>query len=57
MANSRHYPSFIAFLCGNEQENYRQMAKIGDFCTFQPLKNRGFGDLSLQLATLHIAAE
>ena len=50
----RHYPSFIAFLCGNELAKYRQMAKIGDFCTFPPLKNRGFGDLSPQLATLRI---
>ena len=28
------------------------MAKIGDFCTFKPLKHRGFGDISPQLATL-----
>ena len=37
----RHYPSFIAFLCGNEWVKYRQMAKIGDFAIFQASKIAG----------------
>ena len=53
----RHHPLFIAFLCGNELEKNRQMAKIGGFYHFQPLKNRGFGDKSPQLATLDIPFE
>ena len=48
----RHHPCFIAFLCGNVLEKYRQMAKIGDFAHFSVLQNRRFGDKSPLLAIL-----
>ena len=48
----RHHPLFIAFLCGNEVEKNRQMAKIGDFCHFSGLQNRRFGDKSPLLVIL-----
>jgi len=41
-----HYPLFVAVV-KNWGKNH-QMAKIGDFCHFQPLKNCGVGNTGIR---------
>ena len=49
----RNYTNFIAFLCYKKlKKKLREMVKIDQFCHFQPLEIRRFGNNLAQSATL-----